>query len=42
MIASNASFAEVPKTKLAAIKALQRGINSVPTFIPNAEQTIMA
>jgi hypothetical protein len=34
MMASKASLADVPKIKLAATKALQSGIRSVPTLQP--------
>lgn len=41
MIESKASLALFPKTKLAAMKALHKGISSVPTLTPKAAQTII-
>jgi hypothetical protein len=42
MMASKASLADVPKIKLAATKALQSGIRSVPTLTPKAAHTMIA
>lgn len=41
MTDSKASLALVPNTKLAAIKALHKGINCVPTLTPKAAHTMM-
>ena len=41
MIDSKASFALLPNTKLAAINALHKGMNWVPTSTPNDAHTMM-